>query len=111
MISKFVDDLMIGGVVANEECCLRPQKGVDCMKSWAEYWQIKFNLLKVRTIILQIYKALIRMHLKYCMSHCRKHGVCARESTEICQVVPGLDDFGYRERLELVDLFSWRKRD
>lgn len=42
MISKFVDDITIGGVTDNEDGCLRLQQNIEQMEIWVECWQIQF---------------------------------------------------------------------
>eukprot|EP00061_Rhincodon_typus_P007917 g30070.t1 len=44
IVSKFVDDSKIGGVVDSEEGYLRIQQDLDQMGRWAEEWHTEFNL-------------------------------------------------------------------
>eukprot|EP00061_Rhincodon_typus_P004089 g21720.t1 len=46
MVSEFVDDTKIGGIVDNKEDFLRLQKDLDQMGQWARKWQMEFNLDK-----------------------------------------------------------------
>eukprot|EP00061_Rhincodon_typus_P003539 g20325.t1 len=46
MVSRFVDDTKIGGIVDSEEGFLRFQRDLDQMGQWAEKWQMEFSLDK-----------------------------------------------------------------
>eukprot|EP00061_Rhincodon_typus_P004049 g21629.t1 len=50
MISKFEDDIKIGGVVDSEEGYLRLQQDLDQMGQWVEEWQMEFNLDKCEVL-------------------------------------------------------------
>eukprot|EP00061_Rhincodon_typus_P014859 g42201.t1 len=46
LISKFKDDMKIGGVVGSEEDYRRIQRDIDQLESWMEKRQVEFNLDK-----------------------------------------------------------------
>ncbi|WP_221627760.1 reverse transcriptase domain-containing protein, partial [Proteus mirabilis] len=49
-VSKFADDTKVGGVVDSEEGCGRLQRDIDKLQSWAERWQMEFNVAKCEVI-------------------------------------------------------------
>ena len=44
MVSKFVDDTKIGGIVDSEGGYLGLQQYLDQLDQWADEWQMEFNL-------------------------------------------------------------------
>ena len=46
MVSKFADDIKIGGIVDSEEGYLGLQQDLDQLGQWADEWQMEFNLDK-----------------------------------------------------------------
>eukprot|EP00061_Rhincodon_typus_P006165 g26510.t1 len=46
MVSKFADDIGIGGIVDNKDSYIRLQRDLDQLGQWAEEWQLEFNLDK-----------------------------------------------------------------
>ena len=66
-------------------------------------------------VMLQLYKTLIRPHLKYCVQFWSPHNqkdvqVLERVETKFTRMLPGLKGVGYEERLNKLGLFSWRLR-
>jgi len=45
-VSKFADDTKVGGVVDSAEGCCTLQRELDKLQSWAERWQMEFNVEK-----------------------------------------------------------------
>eukprot|EP00061_Rhincodon_typus_P003342 g19860.t1 len=43
LISKFVDDIKIGGVADSEQDRQRVQQDIDQLEAWSEKWQMEFN--------------------------------------------------------------------
>lgn len=43
LVSKFVDDAKIGGVVNSEEYCQKKRWDIDHLQEWAEKWQVAFK--------------------------------------------------------------------
>eukprot|EP00061_Rhincodon_typus_P008174 g30558.t1 len=50
MISKFVDDTKIGGMVGGEEGYQKEQQDVDQLGKLAEKWQMEFNINKCEVL-------------------------------------------------------------
>ncbi|XP_060710826.1 uncharacterized protein LOC132835701, partial [Hemiscyllium ocellatum] len=49
-VSKFADDTKVGGVVDSEEGSGRLQRDIDKLQSWAEMWQMEFNVAKCEVV-------------------------------------------------------------
>eukprot|EP00061_Rhincodon_typus_P010890 g35511.t1 len=123
MLSKFAHDIKIGKVVNSKDGC-RHQEDVNGLVRWADQWQMVLNLDKCevlhfgrrnkmtnvqhqhlhfishdrdhksKEIMLELYRALVRPQLDYCVQfwspHYRKdvkHSGCAGTTKEVLQDV------------------------
>ena len=71
-------------------------------------WGIEY---KSWEIMLQLYKTLVRPHLKHCMQFWSPHvETLERVQRMFTTMLPGLEGVGYEERLNKLGLFSLERR-
>ena len=66
---------------------------------------------KIRDVLLQLYRVLVRSHLEYCVqfwSPCLRKDVVALEAVQrrFTRLIPGMKGLTYEERLNSLGLYS-----